>query len=221
MSYSEDEYLLLSGIQHFVFCRRQWALIHIEQKWEENLRTVEGNRMHMKAHNGPMFERRGDLLAVRGLTISSSSLGLSGTCDVVEFWCDSEGISLFGQKGRYHPIPIEYKRGEPKTDLSDSLQLCAQAACLEEMLSCTIPKGYLYYGETRHRLEVEFNTQLRMELNHVALEMHELYRRHYTPKVHTGRFCRACSLVDQCLPKLCRIQPVSQYIADSLKGGDA
>jgi len=221
MLFGEEDYLLLSGIQHFVFCRRQWALIHIEQKWEENLRTVEGNQMHEKAHGGPLIEKRGDLLTVRGLPISSSRLGISGACDVVEFWQDPEGVTLFNQKGRYRPIPVEYKHGKPKADLSDSLQLCAQAVCLEETLSCMISKGYLYYGETRHRLEVGFDKPLRDELDRIVTEMHELYRRRHTPKVHTGRFCNACSLNGQCLPKLCRIQPVSQYIADSMKGGDA
>jgi CRISPR-associated exonuclease Cas4 len=220
MAGSEDDYLLLSGIQHFVFCRRQWALIHIEQKWEENLRTVEGNRMHEKAHEGPLVEKRGELLTVRGLPVSSSRLMLSGTCDVVEFRSDPRGVTLFRHEGRYQPTPVEYKRGEPKENLSDSLQLCAQAVCLEEMLACTIPKGYLYYGETRHRLAVAFDVQLRAELSSMTSEMRELYNRRHTPTVKTGRHCQACSLRDQCMPKLCRIQPVSQYIADSMKGGD-
>jgi CRISPR-associated exonuclease Cas4 len=220
MAGSEDDYLLLSGIQHFVFCRRQWALIHIEQKWEENLRTVEGSRMHERAHEGPLVERRGDLLTVRGLPVSSARFMLSGTCDVVEFRSDPHGVALHGHEGRYQPAPVEYKRGEPKADLSDSLQLCAQAVCLEEMLACTIPKGYLYYGETRHRLAVDFDVGLREELGHVVDEMRALYSRHHTPAVKTGRHCQACSLRDQCMPKLCHVQPVAQYIADSMKGGD-
>lgn len=174
--------------------------------------------MHEKAHHGPLFERRGDLLTARGLPVASSHLGFSGACDVVEFWRDDEGITLMGRKGRYRPVPVEYKRGGPKEDLSDSLQLCAQAFCLEEMLGCLIPKGSLFYGETKHRLEIAFDQQLRDELVRMASEMHELYRRRHTPKVKTGRFCRACSLRNICLPKLCHIQPVSEYIAERMKG---
>jgi len=219
MTAGEDDALLLSGIQHFAFCRRQWALIHIEQKWEENLRTVEGGLLHKNAHEGPMSERRGDLLVARGLPVFSGRLKIVGKCDVVEFWRDPEGVTLFGHKERYRPVPVEYKRGEPKEDLSDSLQLCAQAVCLEEMLACEIAKGFLYYGQTRRRMEVLFDSQLREELGRMVAEMRELYRRRHTPKVKTGRFCQACSLRAQCMPKLCRMQPVSQYIADSLKGG--
>lgn len=216
--YHEDDYLLLSGIQHFVFCRRQWALIHIEQEWQDNLRTVEGNILHEKAHGEPLYEKRGDLLIIRGLPISSRQLGLSGACDVVEFHRDEQGITLSGRMGRYLPVPVEYKRGEPKTDLSDMMQLCAQGMCLEEMLACSISKGYLYYGETRHRIEAEFDAELRREVISTIEEMHEMYRRRLTPKVKTGSFCRACSLRDLCLPKLCKIRPVAQYIDESMGG---
>ena len=216
--HNENDYLLLSGIQHFVFCRRQWALIHIEQKWQDNLRTVEGNMLHEKAHGELLYEKRGDLLIIRGLPVSSSQLGLSGACDVVEFHSAEQGITLSGRTGHYLPVPVEYKRGEPKTDLSDMMQLCAQGICLEEMLACDIPKGYLYYGETRHRIEVELDAELRREVSSATGEMHEMYRRRLTPKVKTGNFCRACSLRDLCLPKLCKIMPVSQYIAESIGG---
>ncbi len=82
--YAEEDYLMLSGIQHFAFCKRQWAMIHIEQQWAENHRTTAGEIMHKKAHDESAFEKRGNLLTVRGLRISSRSLGLSGQCDVVE-----------------------------------------------------------------------------------------------------------------------------------------
>lgn len=216
--HNEDDYLLLSGIQHFTFCRRQWALIHIEQEWQENLRTVEGSRLHKKVHGEPLFEKRGDLLTVRGLPVSSSELGFSGACDVVEFHRDENGIRLSGKKERYQPVPVEYKRGEPKTDHSDMLQLCAQAMCLEEMLACAILSGYLYYGETRHRIEVQLSTELRNEVRSAAAEMHAMYKRRYTPKVKTGGFCRACSLRDLCLPKLCNVKSVAEYIAQNLGG---
>jgi CRISPR-associated exonuclease Cas4 len=217
MAYNEDDYLLLSGIQHFAFCRRQWALIHIEQQWQDNLRTVEGNILHEKAHGESLYEKRGDLLIVRGLAIASAALGLSGACDIVEFHSDPGGAALFGRKGRYRPVPVEYKRGEPKTDRSDMLQLCAQAMCLEEMLACAIPKGYLYYGETKHRLEVPTDSALRDEVLKTTREMHELYQRRYTPKVKPGSFCKACSLHEQCLPKLCQAHSVAKYITGHME----
>lgn len=217
MAYSEEDYLLLSGIQHFAFCRRQWALIHIEQQWQENLRTVEGHILHEKAHEGPLCEKRGDRLIIRSLPVASGRLGISGVCDVVEFQSDERGVSLFGRRGRYQPVPVEYKRGEPKTNNSDILQLCAQAICLEEMLSCDIPKGYMYYGETRHRVEVRVDTEMRNEVGRVTEQMHDMYRKRHTPKVKTGGFCRACSLRELCLPKLCKVQSVSTYVAERLE----
>ncbi len=217
MPYSEEEYLMLSGIQHFAFCRRQWALIHIEQQWHENLLTVEGALLHEKAHGEMLFEKRGDLLIVRGLAISSANLGFSGICDVVEFHRDVSGIPVFGREGKYRPIPVEYKRGEPKEGNCDALQLCAQALCLEEMLVCQIPNGYLFYGETRRRFEIIFDHELRNEVVAISEEMHNLFQRRYTPRVKTGSFCRACSLKELCLPKLCKSQSVSEYLRKHLE----
>lgn len=134
MQYPEEDYLMLSGLQHFHFCRRQWALIHIEQQWEENVRTVDGTLMHQRAHNSQLQESRGDLLIIRGMSIFSPSLGVSGQCDVVEFHRDPSGVSLHGREGTWKPYPIEYKRGRPKENQADALQLCGQAMCLEEML---------------------------------------------------------------------------------------
>ena len=149
--YAESDYLMLSGLQHFEFCRRQWALIHIEQQWEENFRTTSGELMHKKAHEETSVEKRGNLIIMRGLRIASSQLGLSGQCDVVEFHRCSLGIEIHGYEGRWLPVPVEYKRGTEKEGREDEIQLCAQALCLEEMFLTEIPKGYLYYGETRRR----------------------------------------------------------------------
>ena len=146
---SEDNYLALSGLQHFLFCRRQWALIHIEDQWKENLRTVEGDLLHKRAHNDQLSESRGDLLIVRGLKISSAKLGITGQCDIVEFHrTQGGGIHLNGREGLWLAYPVEYKRGVPKTNFSDEAQLCAQAMCLEEMLGTDIPRG-LYSMEIR------------------------------------------------------------------------
>src|SRR5699024_3589629 len=132
----EDEYLMLSGIQHFQFCKRQWALIHIEQQGEENVRTVEGQYLHQKADQPCIREKRRNILIVRAMPIKSKRLKISGICDVVEFVEDDKGVEISGDEGKYVPYPIEYKRGKPKKNDSDILQLTAQAICLEEMLLC-------------------------------------------------------------------------------------
>ena len=129
MIYNEDEYLLLSGIQHFAFCRRQWALIHIEQQWAENYRTVDGNIMHERVHDADLHEKRGDTIITRAMAVSSARLGLSGECDAVELKRSDDGTELFGLEGKYSVTPVEYKRGEPKEDDCDILQLTAQALC--------------------------------------------------------------------------------------------
>lgn len=217
MSYTEDEYLLLSGIQHFVFCRRQWALIHLEQQWAENLRTVDGEIMHRNVHDSDFNETRGDVITTRAMAVSSAELGISGECDVVEFKKSKNGVSIFGREGTYSVMPIEYKRGEPKEDDCDIMQLCAQGLCLEEMLCCEIPFGFLFYGETRRRLKVEFTEELRNRVKSVISEMHKLYRDKYTPKVKRTKACNACSLKNICLPVICASKSASEYISEMLE----
>lgn len=217
MQYFEDEYLMLSGIQHFVFCRRQWALIHIEQQWAENLRTVEGKIMHRNVHDSEFNETRGDLVIARAMAVSSSKLGISGECDVVEFRRCKKGITLYGREGTYSVTPIEYKRGEPKEDESDIMQLTAQAMCLEEMLCCEILTGFLFYGETRRRLKVEFTDSLRERTENIIKEMHKIYRDKYTPKVKRTKACNACSLKDICLPVLYSQKTASEYISEMME----
>ena len=218
--YGEEDYLMLSGIQHFAFCRRQWAMIHIEQQWAENYRTTAGELMHKKAHDDASFEKRGDLLIIRGMRISSRNLGLSGQCDVVEFHQDENGVSLFGYDGKWKPIPVEYKRGTPKENNADELQLCAQAMCLEEMLQVYVQDGYLYYGENRRRSHVDFTDSLREEVRNAAKDMHELFQRGYTPNVKLSKKCKACSLENLCLPKLQKTVKVREYIEKGIKADD-
>lgn len=216
MEYKEEDLLLLSGIQHFVFCKRQWALIHIEQQWQENLHTIEGEIFHEKAHDIALAEKRGDLIISRGMRIFSYSLGITGTCDVVELHKTPEGVSIFGREGTYKPVPVEYKRGKPKENDSDALQLCAQAMCLEEMLLCDIPEAFLFYGETKRRLKVILDDSLRQEVKTMTNEMHELFNKRYTPKVKPSKRCKACSLNEICMPRLCKNPSVSKYIKDNL-----
>lgn len=218
--YAEEDYLMLSGIQHFAFCRRQWALIHVEQQWAENYQTTSGELMHKKAHDEASFEKRGDLLLVRGLRIASRELGLSGQCDVVEFHKDPEGISLFGYEEKWHPVPVEYKHGLPKENNADELQLCAQAICLEEMFQTRISEGYLFYGENRRRTHVSFTDELRQTVRKTSEEMHELFHRGYTPKVRYSKHCKACSLLDLCMPKIQNKENVRDYIIQNIGNGD-
>lgn len=206
----------MSGIQHFSFCRRQWALIHIEQQWQENLRTIDGQILHEKTHDEFMKEKRGDLIISRGMRVFSHSLGLTGTCDVVEFHKALDGVNIFGREGAYKPVPVEYKRGKPKENESDALQLCAQAMCLEEMLLCKIPEAFLFYEETKHRLKIVLDDELRKHVETTVKEMHDLYDRRYTPKVKLSKSCKACSLKEICMPKLCKNPSVSTYIKKNL-----
>ena len=214
---NQDFFLPLSGIQHFAFCRRQWALIHIENLWAENVRTVEGNILHERAHDEQIKETRGDLLILRGLRVASARLGLSGICDVVEFHRDPKGVPLYGREGRWLPYPVEYKRGKAKETPADRLQLCGQAMCLEEMLCCDIPEGALFYGETRRREIVLFTDELRRQVRDDLKEMHELYRRGHTPKARSSKACNACSLKELCLPRLTKTPSVARYLAAAME----
>ena len=193
MIYGEEDFLQLSGLQHFKFCRRQWALIHIENQWAENFRTTDGAILHENAHNGDFTESRGNLIITRDMRIFSRTLGVSGACDGLEF-----------------------HRGETSMD---ALQLCGQAMCLEEMLCCEIPKGALYYGEPRRRTEVVFTPELRQEVRSLTSEMHDLYNRGYTPKVKPTKSCNACSLKELCLPKLMRSRSVTDYLRREMEAG--
>lgn len=215
MEYNEEDYLRLSGLQHFIFCRRQWALIHLENQWADNDRTIGGQILHEKAHNNDV-EVKGSKIIARGLRIHSGRLGVSGQCDVVEFIRAGDGIPLPGMDGLYSVLPIEYKHGSPQQNDADRAQLCAQAMCLEEMLSCSIHEGAIFYGETRHRETVPFTPSLRDLVTTSLSEMHELFKRSHTPKSKGGKHCQACSLKELCLPALLRKKSVKAYLEKAL-----
>jgi CRISPR-associated exonuclease Cas4 len=223
--YTQDDLLPLSGIQHFLFCRRQWALIHVERQWRENALTAEGRIIHKRVDDPFFTETRNGVITARSVPIASYRLGLSGVCDVVEFTASAEGVKLPNREGLstgplrlYLPAPVEYKRGKEKHDHSDETQLCAQAMCLEEMLSVAIPKGYLYYGETRHRVEIEFTADLRNLVKAMSDEMHNYFSRGYTPRVKPFKGCRSCSLADVCLPVLQgKVIAASRYISQQVE----
>lgn len=203
---------MISGIQHFAFCRRQWALIHVEQQWEENYFTVDGELKHERTDNSEIHEKRKDTITVRAMPIKSHTLGITGKCDVVEFKKDDKGIYIPRYNGDFTVTPIEYKRGKAKEDNSDKLQLLAQAYCLEEMLETRINKGYLFYFETRRREEINFSEEHREMMFQMFDEMHSYMERGYTPKVRVNKKCKTCSLKDICLPVLNNSKEVKQYV---------
>lgn len=213
---NEDQYIMLSGIQHFLFCRRQWVLIHIEQQWEDNVKTIEGNALHTKADQPQIREKRGDKLIVRAMHVQSRELKITGICDIVEFIRDENGIELTSEEGRYRAYPVEYKRGKPKTDTSDIMQLTAQAMCLEEMLLCEIEEGYIFYNEIKHRVKVPITYENKMKLKAIVAEMYDYFKRSYTPKVKTGTFCKSCSLQHICLPNIMTKRSVKSYMEGRL-----
>lgn len=215
--YNEEDFLQLSGIQHFAFCRRQWALAYIELQWQENVRTVEGKLLHENAHDASMKEKRGDLIIVRAMPVHSREIGISGECDVVEFHKSDKGIPIAGREGKYMVVPVEYKRGKPKSNDIDALQVAAQALCLEEMLCCEIPYGYIYYGEIRHREKIDFTEELWRKVKDMFAEMHKYYEQRYTPKVKWSKSCNACSLKDICLPVLNKNVSVKKYLDNKMK----
>jgi len=220
--YSEDELLPISGLQHLHFCERQWGLIHLEQQWEENRLTAEGRLLHERVHEAGT-ESRVDIVVARGLHLHSFRLGLTGQADVVEFHRVEEtsaaAISLPGREGWWQPFPIEYKRGMPKADTCDEVQLCAQALCLEETLGASIPAGALFYGKIRRRTDVRFDRELRSRTEDLARRMHELYAAEVTPAASYAKKCDRCSLYDRCLPRtISKRKTVAQYLAGALRG---
>ncbi len=219
MEYNEEDFLMLSGIQHFGFCQRQWALIHIEMLWEENLRTIEGESMHEVCHDSTSFESRKNILVSRGMPIFSRTLGASGECDIVEFIKDSNGISINGREGKYLVRPVEYKHGEPKENDCDILQLAAQAICLEEMFLCEIKSGAIFYGRTKRRLEVELTDEVKKKVRDSFKQMHSYYDRGHIPKVKPAKRCNACSLKNLCIPKLYKLNNVRKYMNEAIKAG--
>lgn len=190
--YDINDLIQLSALQHFAFCKRQCALIHNEQVWSESLLTAEGRLMHDRVHE-ERHESRRNVRIEFGVPLRSLRLGLIGKADVIEFHRLEDG--------GWMPFPVEFKRGKPKTDDSDKIQLCAQAFCLEEMLNVRIANGALFYGRTRRREDVEFDSFLRSEMEETARKTHELISSGETPPPIYSKRCERCSLVGVCMPK--------------------
>jgi CRISPR-associated exonuclease Cas4 len=200
--YTDDELLSLSGIQHFCFCKRQWALIHVEQQWQDNLRTQEGHFVHERVDDPFLNESRGDVFISRAFPLVSYSLGLTGIADVIEYTRSDAGIPIPNHDGRWTMKPVEYKRGKPKIDERDEVQLCAQVMCLEEMFGMRIDEADFYYNEIRRRQSIPITAGLRNLVRSLADEMHTVFRKSITPEAESGKNCSQCSLIDVCVPKL-------------------
>lgn len=198
--YTEDDLIAISALQHMAFCERQCALIHVEQVWAENRLTAEGRVLHERVHDAGA-ESRGEVRTVRGLRLRSLRLGLSGVADVVEFHSDPEGVPVPGLRGIWTPFPVEFKRGRPKPDGCDDIQLCAQAMCLEEMLDTAIAGGALFYGQPHRRHPVAFDDALRTRTEELALRTHALIESGRTPPAMYAKRCESCSLFDLCKPQ--------------------
>lgn len=202
--YAESDFVALSALQHYVFCARQCALIHLEQVWSENQYTAEGREMHERADSAVTTYREG-VKVRRSVALRSCGLGVSGVADVVEW---------HRREGGFEPFPVEYKRGKPKKHDADKVQLCAQAICLEEMLECSIPSGALFYGQTMHRLDVVFDEALRQKTASAVRGVHELFSTGMTPSAEFGPKCRLCSLIETCMPDvLNRPGQAERYVA--------
>ena len=206
---AERELIPISALNQYSYCPRRCAMIHIEQVWTENRFTAEGRIMHERVHDESR-ESRGDIRIDYGVSLRSLRLGLIGKADVVEFHRRLDGS--------WRPFPVEYKRGKPKADDCDKVQLCAQAICLEEMLSVAIPEGALFYGQTRHRLDVVFDEDLRRKTEETARKAHDLVASGRTPPPIYEKRCESCSLMADCLPKtIQKRRSVKNYLTRMLE----
>lgn len=218
--YSEDDMLMLSGIQHFRFCPRQWALIHIDQQWEDNRLTIEGDILHKHADDPFYRQRCGDLIALRAVSIASHELGLYGISDVIELHPSSsleDTIRHPKYPGHWKPIVVEYKRGRPKKNEVDEVQLAAQTMCLEEIYTIHIPYGVFFYGELRHRVEVTITDELRNIVRQCAKDMHTVFNNAIIPKAEYRKHCARCSLKEICMPTMVKnCTTVASYLSKNL-----
>jgi CRISPR-associated exonuclease Cas4 len=206
----EEDFIPLSALQHYLYCPRQCALIHVEQLWAESRHTAEGRVLHERADK-PRGERRRGVRTVTAMPLAHSGLGITGIADVVEFH--------EGPEGEEHAFPVEYKRGRPKAHRADEVQLCAQALCLEAMLEQPIAAGALFYGETRRRTDVPFDEPLRLLTHDTIAATRAMLASSTTPTAqYSPKLCDACSLLDLCQPKLLgRTGSVNAWLARQIK----
>ena len=221
MVYEDEDMLMLSGIQHYMFCPRQWALIHVEQQWNENRLTTEGNILHQNVDNPFYRQNNNGVATLRSMHVASKELGLYGITDAVELHPSSDGILIEGTNVPVLLYPVEYKHGHVKTDERDEVQLAAQRICLEEMYDTNIPEGSLLYNETKRRTVVRIDEHLRTLTQRLAGEMHKIFSEGITPLAELKSCCKKCSLIDLCMPQLSLQTKVKAYLKNNLYEKDA
>jgi len=200
--FTDSDLLPLSALQHYIYCPRQCALIHLEQQWVENRFTAEGRAQHDRVDR-PEHETRDGIRYEYAVLLRSLRLGLIGKADVVEFH-------------EHKVFPVEHKRGRPKPTHCDWVQLCAQALCLEEALGVEIREGAIFYGRPRRRQAVEFTPELRTETEQTAAALHRLIASGKTPPAeYNKKKCAACSLLEICMPQ--KHRNVSVYLKEALR----
>ena len=218
--YADDDALLISGLQHLLFCERQWQLIHMENLWAENILTIEGAHLHDSVHKSG-GKSRGDTKYITALRLRSSELGLYGVADMVEFTCnEEEGVyvkAFAASKKRWLPYPVEYKRGRKRPDMADEVQLCAQAICLEEMLKVKIQRGAIYYGEPKKRTETDLSPSLRERVRQLCARAEVLQKGRDKAAMNVGTHCKNCSMKDFCLPELTFADHSKKYLISLYK----
>lgn len=218
--YDDDNLLMLSGIQHFAFCQRQWALVHIEQQWHDNHLTIEGEWLHRHVDNPFEMGRHGDIVHLNAVSVVSYRLGLYGVADLLELHqADgaSNTIRVLKYPGDWLVCPIEYKHGRPKENDCDEVQLCAQAMCLEEMYGIRIDQGALYYLQTRRRTTVPFSDNLRQAVMAYADAMHEVFEQGKVPEGKYLPRCKSCSMSDHCMADTMRHDATLSVYLEQLK----
>lgn len=193
----------LSALQHYAFCPRQCALIHNEQAWAENYLTAQGQALHERVDSGEPETRKSTRFE-RTVHVSAEKLGISGVLDMVEHDLTNGQLK-----------PVEYKRGKPKPEPIDEIQLCAQALCLEAMTGKTVTEGALWYNQTHHRVPIVFTDELRQKTLDTIIAVRNLLDSGITPPPKYSKRCKACSLVEVCQPKLMERDRSAGYV-DSL-----
>lgn len=206
--FSEDDWVVISALNQFVYCPRRCVLIYRDQIWTENVFTAEGRLLHEKADSGKV-EVRSDVKTATGVLLRSMEYGLTGKADVVEF---------HHQGNIWIPYPVEYKRGRPKKHNADTVQLCAQALCLEEMLGLAVPEGSLFYGQTRRRQVVPMDSSLRAITVETITKVRDLLSRKTLPPPVNDKRCKDCSLAETCMPEVSASQNRASRYLESLRG---
>lgn len=219
MAYADDQMLMLSGIQHFMFCPRQWALIHIEQEWSDNQLTIEGQLLHKHVDDPSYRQKCGDHITLRSVSLASKELGLYGISDAIELHPVQSQTNCFihpKYPGNWLPIIVEYKHGKPKHNAIDEVQLAAQVMCLEEMYNLQLSHASFFYAEIRRRVDVDINDALRQIVHDCAKEMHEIYQNATIPQAQYSKKCIHCSLQDVCMPQIGKCTKVEYYLTKHL-----